>query len=254
MIKIKSLGQSGFCFNHKNVTIYIDPYLSNSIEFEFGSNFKRLIPSTLYPNNIIDADYVLITHIHQDHCDLDTLLPIAKNCPNCIFIAPNEVCKLLFNKGVKRKNIKIINKKPILLNKDVKLYPTKAFHPNCDIDIDNKLKYVGFIFDFGIDGKLYHAGDTFLNNYLIKEISKYKPIHTAFIPINEHNYFKEKNGIIGNMSMMEAFGFAEILEVTNFVPIHWDLFKINSVSIEEINSCYKNGNYNFKLLINPNLI
>ena len=73
------------------------------------------------------------------------------------------------------------------------------------------------------------------------------PINTVILPINEHNYFKEKIGIIGNMGIRDAFQFAELLRTDQLIPIHWDLFKCNSVYKEEIILLYNLLKPNFKL-------
>ena len=93
------LGQSGFRFKINELIVYIDPYLSDSIERIEGSGLKRQVPIKIQPNKIDDANYVLITHIHLDHCDLDTLIPIAATSPKCKFIAPNIVCNYLLEMG-----------------------------------------------------------------------------------------------------------------------------------------------------------
>ena len=73
------------------------------------------------------------------------------------------------------------------------------------------------------------------------------PINTVILPINEHNYFREKIGIIGNMGIRDAFNFAESLRTDQLIPIHWDLFKCNSVYKEEIILFYNLLKPNFKL-------
>jgi L-ascorbate metabolism protein UlaG (beta-lactamase superfamily) len=49
------------------------------------------------------------------------------------------------------------------------------------------------------------------------------------------------------MSLREAFGFAEFLKASSFVPMHWDMFKDNSMFEEEIKICYNNLKLPFKL-------
>ncbi|MDV7398694.1 hypothetical protein RZS08_45230, partial [Arthrospira platensis SPKY1] len=81
---------------------------------------------------------------------------------------------------------------------------------------------------------LYMAGDTRLCDELIDALKAAGPIHTAFLPVNEINYFRNRRGIIGNMSVREAFGLAQELGFEQVVAVHWDMFAINEVYPEEI--------------------
>ena len=119
------------------------------------------------PKKIYDACFVLITHIHKDHCDLETLLPIALNSKDCIFIAPKTVCKFLIKKGIEKNRFFEAKKVPITLTKDIKIFIIPAAHPTIKYDKDNNLENVGFILDFKGEGKIYHSGDTFLNNEIV---------------------------------------------------------------------------------------
>jgi L-ascorbate 6-phosphate lactonase len=251
MIECMYLGQSGIRLNFNGKIIYIDPYLSNSVKKIEGIKFNRLVPIKINPKKIYDACFVLITHIHKDHCDLETLLPIALNSKDCIFIAPKTVCKFLIKKGIEKNRFFEAKKVPITLTKDIKIFIIPAAHPTIKYDKDNNLENVGFILDFKGEGKIYHSGDTFLNNEIVKKVLKFMPIKTAMLPINEHNYFKEQNGIIGNMTMREAFQFASLINVKNFIPMHWDIFEINSVTKEEIKLLYKVLKPKYKLYLDP---
>lgn len=245
---LKFLGQSGFRLSVDNLIIYIDPYLSNSLEIKFGKIFKREIEVPISPNNINDADYVFITHIHQDHCDLDTLLPIYKNSNKCKFISTKEVCDFLSKHGFTKDKLIIANVDLIELNNSINIKPIPAAHPIIEKDQEGCYKYLGYLFEFN-NYKLYHSGDTFVNQFIIDILLPYIPINTVILPVNEHNFFREKIEIIGNMGIRDAFNFANLLKTDQLIPIHWDMFKCNSVYKEEINLLYNLIKPNFKLNI-----
>jgi glycosyltransferase involved in cell wall biosynthesis len=79
-------------------------------------------------------------------------------------------------------------------------------------------------------------------------------VHTAFLPVNEHNFFKERRGILGNMSVREAMQFAHEIAASQVVAVHWDMFRDNAVSPEEIRLVRQQLGYSFRLLINPTFI
>ena len=76
-------------------------------------------------------------------------------------------------------------------------------------------------------------------------------IDVAFIPVNERNFYREKRGIIGNMSVREAFQMAADIGVKTLVPTHWDMFAPNSVYKEELDLLYKLMRPPFEMRIDP---
>ena len=71
--------------------MYVDPYLSDYVERVEGPELRRLIPAPFAPDTVRDADWVLITHAHIDHCDPLTAVPIAKASPQSRFLGPEPV-------------------------------------------------------------------------------------------------------------------------------------------------------------------
>src|SRR5687767_2389175 len=94
------LGQSGFRLRFGSTTIYVDPYLSDRVAEQEGEDLRRMTPIPVSPDRVADADYVLVTHAHMDHCDPATLLPLADASPTCRFICPKEVCSYLVSLGI----------------------------------------------------------------------------------------------------------------------------------------------------------
>ena len=65
---------------------------------------------------------------------------------------------------------------------------------------------------------------------VIEAVSKYAPIDVGLIPVNEINYYRNQEDIIGNMSIREAFQFSEDIGVKLLISTHWDMFeKIRSI-------------------------
>ena len=49
------------------------------------------------------------------------------------------------------------------------------------------------------------------------------------------------------MSIREAFQLAEETKVKTLIPVHWDMFKVNSVSPDEIKSVYSFYDWSFEM-------
>ena len=92
------------------------------------------------------------------------------------------------------------------------------------------------------------AGDTSVCDELLAFLKKLGTINYALLPVNEDNYFRRRQGIIGNMSIREAFELAAEVGVQNVAPVHWDMFEVNSATPAEINSVYSSYDWPFKLI------
>jgi len=204
---VKSLGQVGFRFQLANTIIYIDPYLSNSVQKQEGQDLYRLIPIFLEPKSIDDADYVLITHEHLDHCDPDTLIPLSQSSPQCYFICPNRVKNILLELGINSERIILACQEKIGLNLNIHIIPIPSAHPDIVLDEDKCWRYLGYVIEFS-GKRIYHAGDTSVADEIIHRLQQIGKIDVAFLPVNEKNFYRDKRGIIGNMSIREAFQMA----------------------------------------------
>src|SRR3546814_19687947 len=94
-IPVRLLGQSGCRLGFPGCTIYVDPYLSNSVQELDAPDLARLTPIPLQPGQVDDADWVLITHDHIDHCDPNTLPATAEASPTASLVGPAPLLWLL---------------------------------------------------------------------------------------------------------------------------------------------------------------
>lgn len=252
-IPVKLLGQSGCRFNFPDLIIYFDPYLSNSVQELDSPDLKRLIDIPFAPEAVTDADWVLISHEHIDHCDPYTLPKLAQASPKCRFMGPQVVMDKLADWGIASERLFLALEDWQEIGASVKLRAIPAAHPTINRDTKGNLAAVGYLFEYQRQ-RIYLAGDTSVTQRVIDTLLGEMPIHTAFIPINEHNFFKERRGIIGNMSLREAFGFAEEIGVQQLVPVHGDMFEINYMSPAEIQAVYDHIHPKFRLLFQPDMI
>lgn len=244
------LGQAGFRLRFGAVTLYIDPYLSNSVEAAEGPDLRRLVPIWKPPHLINDADWVLITHSHRDHCDVDTLVPLSSASNQCRFVGPRDVGEVLAAHGIAATRFVQATPNWLALGKDLRVHPLVAAHPEIDIDPQGNSRCVGYLVEYR-GRRIYHSGDTLLNTSVLEAVQAFKPIDVAILPVNERNHYREARGIIGNMSVREAFQFSADLEVSILVPMHWDMFAPNSVYPEEIETYHRLVQPPFRMLLNP---
>jgi len=218
--------------------LYVDPYLSDNVEAIEGPDLRRMFPLPFQPGQVTDAHWVLVTHIHIDHCDLHSLIPLSKASPQCRFVCPQECVRALQEAGIDESRVLVAPENWFDLGGGARLVAVPAAHPTIQREADGSLRFVGYVIEH--EGRrFYHAGDTSVEKELIDRLVSLSPIDVAFLPVNERNYYRESNGIIGNMTVREAFRLAADLKVKTLVPMHWDMFAPNSVYREEIELLYR---------------
>ena len=249
-VRVKCLGQAGLRLQCQRTVIYCDPYLSDSVEALDGPIHRRMIPVPLAPGDVKDAEWVLVSHEHLDHFDPDTLVPIAKSSPNAKFMVPGCVAEDLAGHGIDRSRIAIAKSRWHSAGPGVRIHPVPACHPTIEHDASGDLRYLGYVIEVGAK-RLYVAGDTSPHPDIVDAVEATGGAQVGFIPVNERNVYKERRGIVGNMSAREAFAFAEELQIETLVPIHWDMFQTNCVFPEEIESLYAKLKPPFQLKFRP---
>lgn len=250
ILPVQMLGQSGCRLDFPNATVYVDPYLSNSVQTLEATDLERQIPIPIQPDKVTDAAIVLITHEHIDHCDPYTLPLIAQASPQARFVGPAPVLAKLLEWGIATDRLIHPSETWHDLATNLRLRAIPAAHPEIERDIAGNLIAVGYLLDYN-GQKIYLAGDTSARQEIIDTLAAESPIHTAFLPVNEHNFFRNRRGIIGNMSVREAFQFAAEIGVKQVVAVHWDMFAINAVDTDEIRLIHQRTNPGFSLLIRP---
>jgi L-ascorbate metabolism protein UlaG (beta-lactamase superfamily) len=249
-VPVTCLGQCGFRFQFGKNVVYTDPYLSNRVADLEGNEMQRLIPVPIEPGEVTDAGFVFITHAHMDHCDLETLVPLSRASDSCQFVCPNEVSKMLQVAGIASHRIIVANDEWLELGPQFRVMPVPAAHPTIEADEDGYTRCLGYVLEYQ-GRRFYHAGDGSPNDRVIEKLNQLKPIEVAFIPVNEKNYYRDKRGIIGNMSVREAFQLAVDVGVDILVPTHWDMFALNCVYREELELLYKMMSPMFEMRLNP---
>jgi len=252
-IPVTPLGQTGFRFEFPDVVVYIDPYLSNSVQEKESPDLERLMEVPIPPENIPDADWLLITHEHRDHCDLDTLLPISESSPQCQFICPKTAGDMLKRAGIAPQRVHLAPPEPTQIAANLSIQAVPSAHPEVETDPDGSWRWVGYLIRYR-GQTIYHAGDTAANATVIAQLRDCGNIDVAFLPVNEQNYYRDRRGIIGNMSIREAFQFAEDINTKTVIPTHWDMFAVNQVFREEIELLYEKLQPPFKMTINPTAV
>ncbi len=236
-LEIRSLGQSGYLFTTSSCKWVVDPYLTNSVAVKYGPQFNRCVPIPEDSELLKNIDFIFLTHAHDDHTDIESIRLILKHSPQAKSVMPYESYNLLKDARINEKKLIIALEHFSEFSPGFSYRGIPAAHLQIERNSNNQLRYLGYCFD--IKGfHVYHAGDTIPNDEIFRILKVFPAIDIAFLPVNERNYFKDKHGIVGNMSFREAIEMAQEIKTNKLIPIHWDMFSNNSVSIEEMELVY----------------
>jgi len=200
------LGQAGFAFkSDRGVRIFVDPYLSDGVERAFG--FKRLSLAPIEAEEV-RAEWIVNSHEHLDHLDLDALPAIAANNPGCRFAGPRscepgyEACGIPHSKRVT-----LVAGKSFSLD-GVVLRAVEADHGTLSADA------LSLFIDFGRTS-VFFSGDTALRLDRVNAFADRRP--DVVLPCI--------NGAFGNMDARDAARLVGALSPRLAVPCHFWMFK-----------------------------
>lgn len=221
------LGQSGFLIQYQGKHLLFDPYLSDSLTKKYAHTDKphtRISELVIQPQALPVIEVVTSSHNHTDHLDAETLLPILANNPAIKLVIPEA------NRLFVAERLKCTPDFPIGLNdnENVTIGPFRlcgvpAAHNALERDEAGKLKYMGFIAEFG-PYKVYHSGDTLWYEGIVETLQPFK-VDVAFLPINGN---KPERKVAGNLNFEEAAKLGKAIEAKLTVPHHYHLFGFNT--------------------------
>lgn len=199
------ISQAGFVLRSSaGTTIGIDLYLSDCVERFDG--FKRLSPKVIMPNEI-EFDYIVATHWHLDHFDIDSM-PLMMSCRKTQLVAADDCHEHVKNLNLDENRITYI--KPGDSKKCSDIAVNAVF---CDHG-DSAPKAVGLVVE--LDGyKIYIAGDTCLRIDKARDVAKYGPFDIMIAPIN---------GAFGNLNESDNVELCAFHRPRLSIPCHFWTF------------------------------
>ena len=99
-----------------------------------------------------------------------------------------------------------------------------------------------------IDGvSVFHAGDTIPYDGQIERVNKHR-IDIAFLPVNGRDDFRYKLDFEGNFTCEEAVRFAVDIKAGLTIPMHYDMFTINTADINEFRRIADKHNLRYQII------
>ena len=207
-MNITYYGHSCFCVEIKGKKLLFDPFISPN-KLAKNSDLKE-----------IHADYILITHAHDDHlADAESLAHKTKAAVICNY----EISVFLSKKGITNLVPMNIGGKAKFDFGNVKC--VTAQHSSSFSDGTYGGNPMGFVVESD-KGSFYYAGDTALT-YDMKLIGDYRNIDFAFLPI----------GDVYTMGVDNALIACDFIRCGNVIGMHYNTF--DAIKIDKKEAIYK---------------
>lgn len=218
-MNITYYGHSCFGVEVNGKHLLFDPFISPN---ELAKNINV---------NSVKADYILISHGHEDH--IADAVAIAKRT-NAKVICNWEIYVWLNKQGVENIHPMNIGGKIKLDFGNVKC--VNAVHSSSLPDGSNGGNPMGFVIESN-EGNFYYAGDTALT-YDMKLIGDYRKINFAFLPIGDNFTMGVDNAIIA----------CDFIHCKDIIGMHYDTFGFIKINQEEALQKFSHSGKNLTLL------
>jgi L-ascorbate 6-phosphate lactonase len=199
------LGQAGFAFKTADgKVVYVDPYLSDAVERLHG--FKRLSLAPIAADEV-RADYVVLTHEHDDHLDPDAIPVIARNNPACRFVGPSGCIAGFGKAGIAADRQTIVAANQSCALDGLVVHTVPADHG------DISPSALTMLLDFG-RVRIMATGDSSWRPGLFQPLVDRKP--DVVLPCI--------NGVFGNMNHIDAARLVQQANPRYAIPCHFWTF------------------------------
>lgn len=227
------LGQSGFLVQWAGQRMLFDPYLSDSLTRKYAATDKphvRMTERCIDPARLTGITRVTASHVHTDHLDAETLVPLARANPGSRLYLPHPVLP----EARKR-----LGDSPMLLRPlgdrdhddegEWHIAATVARHNDVVRDGQGHSHCIGFLVRCG-PFRIYHSGDTLWHDDIVEKARAFGPIDLALLPINGN---KPERRVAGNLNGTQAAALAKAIRARLVIPCHYDQFEFNTATPEE---------------------
>lgn len=226
------LGQSGFLVQWAGERLLFDPYLSDSLTEKYSATDKphvRMTERCIDPRRLTGITRVTASHLHTDHLDAATLVPLAAANPGFRLFLPHPIIPEAQKRlGDARVNYCGIGDHDVYFEGSWELRGIIAKHNEVLRDEHDNCHCTGFLLRCG-PFTLYHSGDTLWHDDIVTMAREYA-CDLMLLPINGN---KPERRVAGNLNGTEAAAFGKVGEARLVVPCHYDMFEFNTETPDE---------------------
>ncbi|MEA3226619.1 MAG: MBL fold metallo-hydrolase, partial [Planctomycetota bacterium] len=185
-------------------------------------------------------------HDHADHIDPESIPAIAVKSPGALFVVPECTLNTIRGFGIDDERIRTMKGDDDLRVREINVHAIPAMHEEFDKHPEKGYPYLSYV--ISIDGiNILHAGDTIRYHGQAERLRQYR-IDLAFLPINGRDDFRHGLDFAGNFDCEEAVRFARDINAGLTVPMHYDMFKINTADINEFRRIADRNNLRYLVM------
>ena len=220
-IKFIWFGHSSMLVNINNVIILIDPVFSDAAS-PVSFIVPRFQPPVLGLENLPKIDYILISHDHYDHLDMETILYFKEK--KVKFITPLGVTSHLKKWRIAESKLFELDWWEEIKFKGISFVCTPAQHFSGRLGTLNVSKTLWASWVVKSDSiNFYYSGDSGYDIHYKQIGDKYGPFDLAFIDSGQYNIRWRE---VHNLPEEAAQAFLD-LKGKALVPVHWGMFNLS---------------------------
>ncbi|MDA8792980.1 MBL fold metallo-hydrolase [Bacteriovoracaceae bacterium] len=246
-IKIVWFGHSSFLLNLDGKIVLVDPVFSGAAS-PVSFMVKRFQAPVLKLEELPEIDYILISHDHYDHLDMESIkFFVSKNVK---FVTPLGVGSHLQSWGIEKNRITEKDWWQSAQFDGIKFIATPAQHFSGRDGIhQNDTLWASWVIQ-SEKHNIYFSGDSGYDTHFKEIGEKFGPFDIAFIESGQYN---EKWKEVHMMPEEAIIAFKE-LKAKKYFPVHWGMFELAMHSwYEPIERVYNLAQKNNVDLIAPKI-
>ena len=218
-LKIIWLGHSSFMLSMNGAVILVDPVFSDSAS-PVSFAVKRFQEPPIPIDKLPFIDYILISHDHYDHLDMETIQHFKERSTQ--FVVPLGVKGHLIGWGVKPERIFEKDWWEEAVFSQVTFTATPAQHFSGRDGIHpNETLWASWVIH-SPDHKVYFSGDSGYDTHFKTIGAKLGPFDVVFLDSGQYN----KKWREVHMMPEEAVKAAQDLNAKYHFPVHWGMFEL----------------------------
>lgn len=242
-VHVTFINHSTLVVQTNGLTVLTDPIFSERASPVSFAGPKRVRKSGVSLEELPKIDFVIISHNHYDHLDINSLVSL-KNKFDPTFIVPLANSALLEEYGI----TKVIEldwwqAHTVNENNKITLVPVQHWSARSPFDAFKTL-WGGYVIEAG-KKKIYFAGDTGYNNHFVETFKRFGAMDVSLIPIGayEPRWFMK----IQHVNPEEAVFAHMDLKSKKSIGIHFETFQLTDEGYLDPRQDLKKSLENLKL-------
>ena len=220
-VKFIWLGHSTFLLSINNKIVLVDPIFSAAAS-PVSFLVKRFQPPVINIDELPELDYVLISHDHYDHLDMETIIKLKDD--DVTFVAPLGVGSHMRKWGVDNNKLIELDWWDEIDFDGVTFICTPAQHFSGRMALFSTMQTLWASWIVKGGGKsVYYSGDSGYDVHYKDIGERYGAFDIVFMDSGQYN---ERWAAVHNMPDEVIQGFID-LEGRHLVPVHWGMFTLS---------------------------